>query len=152
MNENGWVVLDSDTIDKQINTSEKVSINGMKATVRFSPYNVPVALRVRKDEHRQLIVEFQYIQSGEPTQSIRVNDDVSVELGKKSHRVYSFAVPEQKNSSPRVGELLASTFDKVVKNLLKNDRDDNADNYNAARKALSISSDKMFATALASNK
>lgn len=95
---NEWIPLEPGTLNKQ----QSATINGVKVQTFPSPFDVPDAFRfsyIQQDE--RVKVEFQYIGGDEPKQEITM-DDFMFLVGKRSHRLFSFAFHIGKFERPDV--------------------------------------------------
>lgn len=83
-----WIRLDP----RHYAPSEKEERNGVEFHLHVSPYDLPDAVRGFFDnERRRFAIEFKYI-SPEDTLEQRVDEHVSVQVGKTSRRLYRIYV------------------------------------------------------------
>ncbi len=79
-----WIRLDP----RHYGTSEKEDRNGVEFHLHVSPYDLPDAVRGFFDRERgRFAIEFKYI-SPEDTHEQKVDEHVSVRVGKSSRRLY----------------------------------------------------------------
>lgn len=142
MNSNGWFFLSPD-VQEKINQERKSVIGGFNAKERLSPYDVPIAMRVRRSEvEKTLILDFQYISPDEPMVKVFLEGNVSVECGKNSQRIYSITIEDA--SAHRRDAQIEGTFEKALMTFAKKKKDSpKLRSYQAAKEALALTWEKM---------
>lgn len=132
-----WFFLSTDLLDK-INVERKDVVGGMDATVKLSPFDVPIAIGVQKaDKAGSLIISFQYLQPNEPKEQVWLRENVVAECGKSSKRVYSILVEDALLGGRAPGQVEGS-FERALVDLAKKKNSPKAESYQAAKEALSL--------------
>lgn len=87
-------------------------------TVRFmvSPLDIPEMWRYRietDDRREKLIVEFKYLTASEPKRSF-MKDDVKIEIGKNSKRIYSIVIPLPPSNASQENSEIKLTIEMAI--------------------------------------
>jgi hypothetical protein len=125
-----WISLDSEMYD-----SDTVELSeGVEFHIFVSPYDLPEAVRGRRDAaKRRFVVEFKYI-GDEPSEERRVNEHVTFFIGKHSHRVHRIEADVDGLGTELVTLRLVPAIDALAKEL--HSVSTPADNFRVAKAVL----------------
>src|SRR5262245_14607976 len=112
MDEAVWVRLKS----LQLNPTRHEKVSGADVEVALSPFDVPTAARSYRDPDSRFVIEFKYLSEGEPREELR-EGDVTVSMGKTSHRLYSLIVDMRALPESDSIALLRARFKRVIDRL-----------------------------------
>ena len=133
-----WVVIDPEEFDDPATEHHQdVEIN-----VFFSPYDLPRGVRGRYDEkQKRFRIEFQYLLPQIETNKVRIDANVTVQLGKKGRRLLAIEV-----NTDRMGarEVVLNVIPDTINQLIERHAD-YADNYRVVEEVIGDLSDQIFA-------
>ena len=134
---------------RDANQERREQIDGINATVKLSPYDIPIALRARHGkESEALIIDFQYLQPDEPTENITIDKNILFVCGKHSKRVYSIEINDALKRSRGAAQVEGS-FDRALSTFLNRKKDSpKSGSYQAAKEAMSLTWSQVFPTDL----
>jgi len=95
-----------------LNEVESQEQRGLKLQFMIAPNDLPTAWRITRLKGDTVEVEFKYLAGSEPKQIEHCNDNVTLEVGKNSKRIYKITLDMLR--IPRSGELLISRAADVV--------------------------------------
>jgi len=153
MGSGGWIPTQFSDNDDQS------SGNGIQFNVLVSPYDIPEAVRGnRRESDGRFVIQFRYIDDGErpDTRKLKLTRHISVQMGKRSVRLYAIECDIDAMDVDMVGvQLLLPKVEEAVKETFKSllekpDKFPEMNNYESAQKVVRNRLDKLVGIPLAS--
>ena len=143
----GWIELDPDCFEqrRELNTAN----DGIEVTLYVSPYDVPGAVRIRRDpKGHRFVIEFRYVED-EPVVRRLCGDLLSLRSGAHSGRLLGIEIDLLKGgftlpaspSKPMAGEVLRPAIECVESHVMGPRH-----NYAIAAQILKLRSEDLLAS------
>lgn len=133
-----WVRLTPDSYQRQETDT------GSTVGIRSSLFEIPQSFRHCYDDRKSCyVIEFRYLDCGEPTRIVELPDEVKVVIGQRSRRIFGISVPKEQILQGAWGGI-DSPLVRGLKALAPGADFQHSDNFSAAEMILSERHEAIF--------